>query len=155
MYGKELIDPTLQDPYSDVSLFLSKKIKEQASSIDHSKEWSHYLQEKLLEKITPEFGKKFPNYRLGAAAVKRTWEKVFHFNQLFQTQTDALTADGKLNLHFLIRENLKTVSYQSSIHPFLLAQQLALKIGESLASYEGLRPHLEQLTELIWTALCH
>ncbi len=36
-----------------------------------------------------------------------------------------------------------------------MAQELALKIGESLASYEGVRPDLEQLTELIWTSLNH
>ncbi|MGH2612403.1 MAG: hypothetical protein ACRDFB_05075 [Rhabdochlamydiaceae bacterium] len=160
MYGNEFIDPIVifQDPYSEVSLFLSRKIKEQSSSVDHSKKWSLYLQEKLLEKIAPEFGKKFPAYRLGAAALKKTWEKVSHLSQLFEKQSDALTASGKLNIHFLIRENLKIILDQkknSSFHPFLLAQQLALKVGESLASYEGIRPPLQQLTELICTALHH
>ncbi len=154
MYGSELIDPITQDPYSEVSLFLARKIKQ----LDRSKGWSIYLQEELLEKITPEFTKKFPEYRLGAAALKKTWEKVSHFSQLFETQEDALTSDGKLNLHFLIRENLKTVLSQqksSSFHPFLLTQQLAFKIGDSLAAFEGIKPNLEQLTEIIWTALHH
>jgi len=60
MYGSELIDPITQDPYSEVSLFLARKIKQ----LDRSKGWSIYLQEELLEKITPEFTKKFPEYRL-------------------------------------------------------------------------------------------
>ncbi len=160
MHGNELIDPIAlsQDPYSDVSLFLARKIKELGSTAFNTKGWSLNLQDRLLEKITPEFGKKFPSYRLGAAAVKKTWEKVSHLSQLFEKQNNVLTPDGALNLHFLIRENLKTTLAQqknSSFHPFLLAQQLALKVGESLAAYEGVRPQLEQLTELIWTALKH
>jgi hypothetical protein len=152
MYGTELIDPQ-----SDISLFLARKIR-QTHLIDRSKEWSHYLQEKLIEKISPEFEKKFPESRLGSSVVKKVWDKINHLSELFEKQNDALTAEGKLNLHFLIRENLKTVLQQKNnhfSHPYLAAQELALKIGESLASYEGVRPELQQLTELIWTSLYH
>ncbi len=160
MYGNELVDPIspLQDPHSDLSLFLSRKIREQAASQSSSKEWSHYLQEKLIQTITPDFEKKFPQSRLGAAAVKKIWEKMNHLNELFQNQTEALNSDGKLNLHFLIRENLKTTLKQKrgiSSHPFLVAQQLALKVGEALASYEGVKPELGHLTDLIWSSLSH
>lgn len=160
MYGRELVDPIspLQDPHSDLSLFLSKKIREQAAELNPSKEWSHYLQEKLIQTITPDFEKKFPKSRLGAAAVKRVWEKMNHLNELFQNQNEALKPDGKLNVHFLIRENLKTVLKQKrgiSSHPFLVAQQLAVKVGEALASYEGVRPELGHLTDLIWSSLSH
>lgn len=160
MSGNELIDPIAisHDPYSEVSLFLARKIKEFGSTTFGSTSWTRTLQDRLLEKITPEFGKKFPQYRLGAAAVKKTWEKVSHLSQLFERRGGALTSSGALNLHFLIRENLKATLAQcknSPSHPFLLAQQLAVKVGESLASYEGVRPQLEQLTELIWTALKH
>ena len=147
MYGNELIDP-------QISLFLARKIR-QTHLIDRSKEWSHYLQEKLIEKISPEFEIKFPESRLGSSAIKKVWNKINHLSGLFEKKSDALTADGKLNLHFLIRENLKTVLTQKKNHPYLVAQELALKIGESLASYEGVRPNLEQLTELIWTSLHH
>lgn len=152
MYGNELTP--LQDPHSDISLFLSKKIREQAASLTPTKEWSHYLQEKLIQTITPDFEKKFPESRLGAATVKRVWEKMNHLSELFQNQNEALKSDGKLNLHFLIRENLKQKRGISS-HPFLVAQQLALKIGEVLASYEGVKPDLGHLTDLIWTSLSH
>lgn len=147
MYGNELIDP-------QISLFLARKIR-QTHLVDRTKEWSHYLQEKLIEKISPEFEKKFPESRLGSSAIKKVWNKINHLSGLFEKKSDALTADGKLNLHFLIRENLKTVLTQKKNHPYLIAQELALKIGESLASYEGVRPNLEQLTELIWTSLHH
>ena len=153
MYENDLAIPLtpFQDPYSDVSLFLSKKIKLLGSS---DTEWSHQLQDELLQKITPEFVKKFPDHRLGASTLKKTWEKVAHLSKLLHQQNEALTSGGKLNLHFLIRENLKTVA-SGTFHPFLLAQQLALKIGEALATYEGTKPEIEHLTEIIWTALHH
>lgn len=160
MYGSKVIDliAPFQDPYSDVSIFLARKIKELSASAESSKNWSVYLQDKLLKKITPEFGKKFPDQRLGPATLKKTWEKVSHLSGLFERQSNALTSDKKLNLHFLIRENLKTVLAQgknSSFHPFLMAQQIAVKVGETLATYEGVRPELQHLTELTWAALKH
>ncbi len=153
MYENDLTLPLtpFQDPYSDVSLFLSKKIKLLGSA---GTEWSHQLQDELLHKITPEFVKKFPDHRLGASTLKKTWEKVAHLSQLLHQQNEALTSCGKLNLHFLIRENLKTVA-GGTFNPFLLAQQIALKIGEALATYEGMKPEIEHLTEIIWTALHH
>jgi hypothetical protein len=164
MYGSKVVDPIapFQDPYSDVSLFLSRKIKEISNTMHQSKDWSMYLQQKLLEKITPEFGKKFPHSRLGPAVLKKIWGKMSHLSELLEERGDALNAGKKLNLHFLIRENLKTALTQkwaqrknNSFHPFLLAQQIALKVGESLATYEGLRPEVQQLTELVWAALKH
>ncbi len=148
----------LQDPYSDVSLFLSRKVKQQFQSSCRPKEWSLDFQEKLLESIAPEFQKKFPRHRLGIALLKKTWEKISSFSELLEKEQEAFTIEGKLNLHFLIRENLKMVLAQrknSSLHPFLLAQQLALKVGESVATFEGARPALHHLTELIWSAEKH
>lgn len=153
MYENDPAEPLtpFQDPYSDVSLFLSKKIKLLGST---GTEWSHQLQDELLKKITPEFVKKFPDHRLGPSTLKKTWEKVAHLSKLLHQQNEALTSGGKLNLHFLIRENLKTAA-GGTFHPFLLAQQLALKIGDALATYEGTKPEIEHLTEIIWTALHH
>ncbi len=75
MYGNELIDP-------QISLFLARKIR-QTHLLDRSKEWSHYLQEKLIEKISPEFEKKFPESRLGSSAIKKVWNKINHLSELF------------------------------------------------------------------------
>ncbi len=159
MQGYELVDKIapFQDPYSDVSLFLSKKIKEQAHLLERSKKWSFQLQQRLLEKISPEFGKKFPKCHLGAAALKKTWEKVSHLSKILKERNEAFSENGSLSLPFLIRENLKRMLNQGSTpsHPFLLAQQLALKIGESLATYEGVKLNIEYLTDLIWTSFNH
>ena len=57
--------PEFHDPYSDLSLFLSHRIKQEMDSSDPSVRWTVKLQEELLSKITPEFQKKFPQYYKG------------------------------------------------------------------------------------------
>src|SRR5690242_16330251 len=91
------------DPYSDLNLFLTRQLKEEFKETE-GKKWSIHLQEKIINKIGPEFRKKFPHYRLGVAALKKIWEKIAYYSQTFESQKEALTEDGKLNLHFLIRE---------------------------------------------------
>ncbi|HEX4840068.1 MAG TPA: hypothetical protein VFU89_06470 [Rhabdochlamydiaceae bacterium] len=150
--------PDLHDPYSELNLFLTRKIKEEFKNAGTAKKWSIYVQEKLIEKITPEFKKKFPHYRLGVSALKKVWEKFSYFSQAFDSQKEALTQEGKLNLGYLIRENLKQflgIKKSFSLHPYLLAQQLALKISECLAAYDGIRPMLQHITKTIWAVKRH
>ncbi len=150
--------PDLHDPYSELNLFLTRKIKEEFKTAGGTKKWSIYVQEKLIEKITPEFKKKFPHYRLGVSALKKVWEKFSYFSQAFETQKEALTQEGKLNLGYLIRENLKQfigIKKSFSLHPYMLAQQLALKISECLAAYDGIRPMLQHITKTIWAVKRH
>jgi hypothetical protein len=150
--------PDLHDPYSELNLFLTRKIKEEFKTAGTTKKWSIYVQEKLIEKITPEFKKKFPHYRLGVSALKKVWEKFSYFSQAFETQKEALTQEGKLNLGYLIRENLKQfigIKKSFSLHPYMLAQQLALKISECLAAYDGIRPMLQHITKTIWAVKRH
>ncbi len=149
---------SFQDPYSDVSLFLTRKIKQLSEINSATKEWSQGLQKRLVERITPEFEKKFPTHHLGSAVIKRAWEKASRFSLLMHAKKEAIAANGKLNLYFLIRQNLKTVLTQKksgSFHPYLLAQELAVKVGDSLASFDGERPKLHYLSELIWSMLFH
>ncbi|MGH7889822.1 MAG: hypothetical protein ACRENF_04650, partial [Thermodesulfobacteriota bacterium] len=150
--------PELHDPYSELNLFLARKIKEEFKNAGTTKKWSIYIQEKLIEKIAPEFKTRFPHYRLGVAALKKIWEKVAYFSQAFENQKEATTDDGKLNLWYLIRENLKQFlggKKSFSFHPYLLAQQLALKIGECLATYDGIQPMLQHITKIIWAVQRH
>lgn len=150
--------PDLHDPYSELNLFLTRKIKEEFKTAGAAKKWSIYVQEKLIEKITPEFKKKFPHYRLGVSALKKVWEKFSYFSQAFETQKEALTQEGKLNLGYLIRENLKQfigIKKSFTLHPYMLAQQLALKISECLAAYDGIRPMLQHITKTIWAVKRH
>lgn len=150
--------PEFHDPYSDLNLYLSRKIKEEFRSCQGSKKWSLQVQESLLEKIGGEFHDKFPRYRLGVSALKKIWEKCLYYSHIFESQKEALTDEGTLNTHFLIRENLKQflgTKKRFSFHPYLLAQQLALKIAECLVAYDGIRPILQHMTKIIWATEQH
>src|SRR3972149_10258635 len=43
------------DPYSDLNLFLSQKIKQEMQHCGSTKKWSHKIEDELIQKITPEF----------------------------------------------------------------------------------------------------
>ncbi|CCB88725.1 hypothetical protein [Simkania negevensis] len=141
------------DPFSDLSLFLSNKIKKEIQEAGTSKKWSGKIEANLLAKILPEFKKHFPKYRLGATALKKVWEKVSYYYDKIQHHTGAITEEGKLNLPLMIRENLKTKAPQASplnLPPYHQAHQIAVKISECIATLEGRRPDLDQLTKMIW-----
>jgi hypothetical protein len=150
--------PEFYDPYSDLNLFLSQKIKQEMQHCGSSKKWSLKIQEELIFKIVPEFQKKFPQYRLGVSALKKAWEKIVYYSEQIKQQKEAMTEDGKLNIHFFIKENLKNyieLRNPAHIHPCHFAHQLAMKISECIATMDGVRPELEQLTKLIWSVQRH
>ncbi|NGX26974.1 MAG: hypothetical protein K940chlam6_00901 [Chlamydiae bacterium] len=163
LFGSEILDaiderPEFHDPYSELNLFLSQKVKREMRHCSNSKKWSPQLQDELLCKITPEFQKRFPKYRLGVSALKKTWEKVQFFSTQIQEQKEALTQDGKLNISFFIKENLKTATKLQNtchLHPCHYAQQLAVKMSECIAVVDGIRPKLDQLTRTIWSLQRH
>jgi len=150
--------PEFHDPYSELNLFLSQKVKREMRHCSNSKSWSPQLQDDLLHKIAPEFEQKFPKYRLGVSALKKTWEKVQYFSTQIQEQKEALTQDGKLNLSFFIKENLKSATKLQNtchVHPCHYAHQLAVKMSECIAVVDGIRPKLDQLTRTIWSLQRH
>ena len=141
------------DPFSDLSLFLSNKIKREIQETGTTKKWSGKIEANLLAKILPEFKRQFPRYRLGAAALKKVWDKVNYYYEKIQHHKGAFSQDGKLNLPLMIRENLKTTTALSSplnLPPYHVAHQIAVKISECIAILEGRRPDLDQLTKMIW-----
>jgi hypothetical protein len=150
--------PEFYDPYSDLNLFLSQKIKQEMQHSGCLRKWSLKIQEELIQKITPEFQSKFPQYRLGVAALKKIWEKISYYSQQIQHQKEAISQDGKLNIHFFIKENLKqylNLNSSSPLHPFHYAHQLAMKMSECIATVDGIRPKLDHLTKLIWAMQRH
>jgi hypothetical protein len=150
--------PEFYDPYSDLNLFLSKKIKKEMQNCACSKKWSYQLQEELLEKITPEFKAKFPQLRLGVCALKKRWEKITYYTHQIEGQREALNSDGTLNLSFFIKENLKNyllLDDNSNLHPSYYAHQLATQLSECQASVDGIRSNLEHLTQMIWSIQRH
>lgn len=150
--------PDFHDPFSELNLFLSQKVKQEMRHCGNSKKWSVKLQEELLQKITPEFQQKFPRYRLGVSVLKKTWEKVAFYAHQIQDQKEALTQAGKLNVPFFIKENLKSLPQLKNtchIHPYHFAHQLALKMSECIATVDGTRPKLNELTQMIWSIQRH
>ncbi|HAZ15599.1 MAG: hypothetical protein A2Y28_01900 [Chlamydiae bacterium GWC2_50_10] len=150
--------PDFHDPFSDLSLFLFKHLKNSLPNLGFPKKWTLKLQENLIKSITPEFSKKFPFYRLGVSALKKAFEKLLYFCDIVKDHKEAFSQDGKLNLSFLIRENLKTFRFfttPSYLQPYHFAQQLALKIGECMAVIDGNRPKIEALTKTVWAIQRH
>ena len=150
--------PEFYDPYSDLNLFLSQKIKQELQHCGSSKKWSLKIQEELISKIAPEFQKKFPRYRLRVSALKKSWEKIVYYSQQIQNQKEAINEDGKLNIHFFIKENLKnytTLKNPMHLQPYHYAHQLAAKMSECIAVIDGVRPPLDHLTKVIWAVQRH
>jgi hypothetical protein len=150
--------PDFHDPYSNLSLFLSEKIKKEMEEMGPVKKWTLKLQQELIAKITPEFQKKFPSYRLGVSAVKKIWEKVLFYTQQIQGKSGAVDQDGKLNINFFIQENLKQYFQQkarSFLHPYQVAHQIASKMSECIATLEGTKPKLDLLTKTVWSLQKH
>jgi hypothetical protein len=146
------------DPYSELSLFLSQKIKLEMRTQGWLKKWTLKIQEALLRTLAPEFQKKFPKYRLGVAALRTTWEKLAYYTDQFEKNQDAIGSDGRLNISYLIRANLKQypqLSTISCLHPYQYAHQLAAKISECIAIVDGIKPPIDQLSRTIWAMQRH
>ena len=147
----------LQDPFSDVSLFLAGKVRTEVQKHGGTKGWSSRIQSELLEKILPEFRQAFPKTRLGTSTLKRVWDKVSLFYGKLQGE-EALRGDGKLDIEYVIRENLrrKEATYlPDSLPPYHYAHRVALKVGEYIATLEGTKPRTHALTKLIWSVQKH
>lgn len=146
--------PEFHDPYSDMNLFLSQKIRVEMRKEGILKKWSLKIQEILLEKIVPEFQKKFPHYRLGVSALRKSWEKIAYYTQQVEAQNGATDEKGNLRIPFLIGENLRQYPLHGSMagfQPYHFAHQLGTKISECVAIVDGIKPSLDQLTRLIWS----
>jgi hypothetical protein len=118
--------------------------------------WSLGVQEALIAKIAPEFEKKFPHLRLGISALKKIWEKIAQFLSQIQDEKEALTQEGKLNLTFFIRKNLKSIPPLSPyFHPSVYSHQLAVKMSEYVAVIDGVKPRMDHLTRTIWSLQKH
>ena len=150
------IDETedFQDPFSDLRLFLASKIKHEVTRHESPKKWSSKIQTEIIKKILPEFSSKFPMYRLGATALKKIWEKVSYYYG--KMSKEAIAGDGKLDIEYVIRENLRELPiHTSGLPPYTVSHQLALKISECVATLDGVRPDLDQLTRKIWSVHKH
>jgi len=150
--------PEFHDPYSDLSLFLSNVIKKEMKDIDPSFRWSSQIQEELISKITPEFQKNFPQYRLGVTAVKKIWNKISFYTRQIQGKSEAIDKNGKLNINFFIKENLRQYFGQKAVSfltPYQCAYQIASKMSECIATLDGTKPKLDLLTQTIWALQKH
>jgi len=145
--------PEFHDPYSDLSLFLAKKIKQVMCHTGFRQKWSLKIQEDLIAEIKPEFQKQFPKYRLGVFALRKIWEKIAYYSMQIQEEKEAIGQDGKLNIHFFIRKHLQQLfpfKGHTDLPPYHIAHQIAVKLSECIATIDAVRPNLDQLTRMIW-----
>lgn len=146
-----------QDPLSDLNLFLCKKINEVMHKKGGIKNWNHQIEKDVLQRILPEFKVKFPYYRLGIAALKRTWEKISYYQKKV-VYREAYQADGKLNINYLIKENIRSYQQnhkQSSHYFYDQIPSLANNLCECIAILEGKQPNLQRLIRTIWSVQQH
>lgn len=154
------IDETdeFHDPFSDLNLFLSKKIQLTVKKHGSAKKWSSQIQDELIKGILPEFKNKFPNYRLGLSALKKVWEKVSYYYGKVCVQKEAIKENGTLNIPYMIKQNLHDYLSEYQVNdsiPTSTAHKLAVKLSECIATLEGERPRVDHLTKTIWAAQKH
>ncbi len=141
------------DPFSKLSLFLAGKVKKEIQQCKTAKKWSSKIEADLLAKILPELKKKFPSCRLDRVILKKVWNKVTHYYEKIQTDQGGFNKEGKLDLSFMVRENLKKALHlppSLGLPPYHLAHEIAVKISEYFATLEGRCPDLDQLTKMVW-----
>ena len=140
------------DPFSELSLFLAKRLKKRILKYNHQKKWSKNIQKTLLEEVLPEFREHFPHYRLGISALKKTWEKIHYYVRHLEKHY-AYHQNGKLDISYLIKENL-SVFFEKNLHQshssFHFAHHITGKISECIAAVDGESIEKSKLTKVIW-----
>ncbi|MCH9621942.1 MAG: hypothetical protein S4CHLAM20_13730 [Chlamydiia bacterium] len=140
------------DPFSELSLFLAKRLKKEITKNNHPKKWSHQIQKTLLAEVLPEFRQHFPHYRLGISALKKTWEKIHYYVKYLEKHYD-YNQNGKLDISYLIRENL-SLFFEKELPPshtsFHFAHHITGKISECIAAIDGESVEKSKLTKIIW-----
>jgi len=140
------------DPFSELSLFLAKRLKKEITKNNHPKKWSQHIQKTLLAEVLPEFRQHFPHYRLGISALKKTWEKIHYYVKYLEKHYD-YNQNGKLDISYLIRENL-SLFFEKELPPshtsFHFAHHITQKISECIAAIDGESVEKSKLTKIIW-----
>ncbi len=154
------IDETdeFQDPFSDLNLFLSKKIKSTLKKHGSTKKWSTKIQNELIQGILPDFKKQFPRYRLGLSALRKVWEKVSFYYSKVSVQEEAFSENGDLNIDYMIKKNLGdylNAHKEEDLAPVTTSHKIAIKLSECIATLQGERPRVDYLTKKIWAAQKH
>ncbi len=148
----------LYDPFSDLSIFIAKRIKNEILENSKPKNWSRTIQDIVLKDLIPELKKKFPQYKIGLKTLKKTWDKVSYYLTQLQSKQEILTEKGHVNLNQIIKESITqiqipSIKYES--HPYNLAHSLAIKISECIATMNGEKLHVDTLTKTIWAVQKH
>ncbi|MCH9612528.1 MAG: hypothetical protein S4CHLAM102_10190 [Chlamydiia bacterium] len=141
------------DPFSDLNIYLAKKIKEEIHT-----NFKSYPSKQFIETLSNEFNVKFPGYHLGMAALKVLWKKVTFYLDTFNHTPDAYDAKGQLNLHYLIRQSIdqNIGQIQKDIpHAYAHTHQMATQLSECLVTIDGKKPHIESLDNIIWSQQKH
>ncbi len=94
---------------------------------------------------------------MGIAALKRTWEKISYYQKKV-VYGEAYRLDGKLNINYLIKENIRSYQQNYKQSPQYYYDQiptLANNLCECIAILEGKQPNLQRLRRTIWSVVQH
>lgn len=148
-----------QDPFSDLSLFISGKMKQEIKKLPNSKQLSASLSQRLVGEIISDLKKQFPKYNLGNTYLKSAWSKVQHYLELVAHQKHLFDQEGKLCIPSLISENLKQRALQKTLpsqeEQMNEAQKIALSISECVATVDQVKPDISFITKITWMMQSH
>ncbi len=142
----------VHDPFCDMHLFLSGKITRFLQTVSEETSWSPRMQSELLRYLHTEFKERFPTYRLAGPCLKKVFEKVTYFRSWLCSHSNLLKSNGSINTDALIRHHLKRPNTHRDEHPYLCASRIAYKVSECIATCEGKRPSIDNLTRRVWAA---
>ena len=142
----------VHDPFCDMHLFLSGKITKFLQLVNEETSWSPRMQSELLRYLHADFKERFPMHRLAGPCLKKVFEKVTYYQSWLRSHANLLKPSGSINTDALIRHHLKRPNTHREEHPYMCASRIAYKVSECIATCEGKRPSIENLTRRVWAA---
>lgn len=150
---------SIKDPFSDLSLFVAKKMKEEIIKTPRGTPLSSHLSSVLLEQLSSEIKRRFPKYTLGNSVLKSAWDKVQYYLRLVSDQRSLWTGNGTLSIPMMVRQNfhnrISTLSLKSASDQFNQAEEVALSISECVAALDHMRPDLAYITRFSYQIGSH
>lgn len=140
-----LINDELDDPFGDTQLFVARTL----SNLLMKRTGDD--QDELFALLRSAFQNEFPDRKLGSMMFQKIYDKVHYFHTLLKRHKNLISQSGKLNIDAIIRYHLKRCDRKARSE-LQTASAIAYKVSEWLATIEGKRCRIDQLTTRIWAA---
>ena len=148
-----------KDPFSDLSLFVAQRVKEEMDKLPQGVRLSTKLSASLMQDLASDIKSRFPNSSFANSILKSSWEKVQHYLRLIADQKKLWSGDGTLSIPAMISENLKNrfslIHLSENQQQISQAEQVALSVSECVATLDHIRPDISYLTRWTWNVQSH